>query len=182
MNIDIYTSDESREKYIKIDACNPAESDILDMLMNHNIDGIWYTNKYIISNDNNIHLPLPCLNESNNTYYILLNFTKKLSDIITNITCNYKIALLQRGVEILLTPNITIPIICMIYNSLKFKIYFKNKQDYDSAIIVLQYDSLTLSNTALKLFSNNLKKYKWVINNMGHIIENGVLSDVFNLD
>ena len=189
-------------KYHYMDTINPDEERINNIFLNDEINilfdkkyklftGVCYITEYIVDK-NMISIDNICINPDN-SLYILCDFNRSVSDIITGICSNYKISLLYNDCEIYIKKHdmnekiallniITLPIFCMIFSKIKFKIYFNSIDEFNLAEIKIQYISITLSNKSLKQFAILLKNAKYIYNSIGHIFEDGYMNNKYNLD
>ena len=210
MNIDTYINNsiinknknyKYKYKYHYMDDINPTVEEITNIFIHEEINiifdknyklltGICYITEYIIDkmslSNSNIFI------NPDNSLYIICDFNKNISDIITGTNCNYKISILYNNSEIPLQKYdideiallnvITLPIFCMIFGSIKFKIYFNSINDFNSNEIKIKYISVTLSNESLKDFARTLKILKYVYNNKGYTFEDGCMYNKNYLD
>ena len=196
MNIDVYINNsiESRNninspfKYNYMDEVNPSSDLIGEILINdESLTGVCYITEYNV--DKTLLSTTDIFINQDNSVYIICNFNKNMSDIITGVMCDYNISLLYNNNEINLPKNdfphmntITFPILCMIYGMIRFKIHFKNRDDFNSATIKIKYISVTLSNKSLVNFNNMLKFTKYIYNNMAITFKDGLIDNKYNLD
>lgn len=80
------------------------------------------------------------------------------------------------------TIPITLPILFMINTNIKFKIFFKDIDEYANSNIRIEYTCYTFSNHYLKILNSEYKKNRYICNMRGMIIEDGILRHDFDLD
>jgi len=172
----------NNEKYfLDLNIINPNDNILHNILtVNKNIIGVCYKTEYIIENIDTYIL---------NNFYIIVKFKKNMSDIITNIMCDYKISIVYpNGSEIKITDKMimTLPILFMIYCNFTFKIYFSDIQKFISDVknkrVIIKYNSYTLSNECIIELNNCYKLYKSITNNLGMTIANGMIINEYDLD
>ena len=154
MNIDEYL------ELIHVKEVNKEDSIHMIFKNDYRIDSVFYNNKKIIDTGNiEYHLEEP---------YIVYELHEK-SDVINNINYHIPMYLIINNEELIVDKNITLPLISMKYNPIKFKIYKKDLRDMKEVYIT--YDRYIFSNTVKHEFKHYNKLE--LTNNSGYKFING---------
>ena len=142
--------------------------------------------------------------------FVYFNLNKNLADVVTNIKCNYKIAIeLNNTINIGLLPSTpaiikkilskfplfnrifsepiviyenTIPITLPVLFMINTDIRFKIQLDNHVEPIKITYDCYTFQNLFLKKLNTLYREHKSIGNSRGMVIEDGILRHDFDLD